>query len=138
MADPRLILGRITTVNGTSPGPSNGITYTIAVHDPNVEGIYTLNYQAPLQRWPNDLDIVALPAGTIVIGTAEANRVRWHFWEMPAFADCPSSNLAARAMQLLTSSGGVLPPTQGPTTGEGGIGGGESAPFPGQIGRAHV
>ena len=131
MADPRLILGRITTVNGTSPGPSSGITYTIAVHDPNIEGIYTLDYQAPLQRWPNDLDIVALPKGTIVIGTAEANRVRWHFWEMPAFADCPSSNLAARAMQLLTSGGGLLPPTQGPNIDTGTIGAADPGNVPG-------
>ena len=132
MADPRLILGRIASVQGTSPGPSSGITYTIGVHDPNVEGVYVLNNQAPMQRWPNDLDITAVPAGTIVIGTAEANRIRWHFMEMPAFADCPSSNFAATAMRLLTNgSGGPLLPGQPPTTGEGTIGGGESSPFPG-------
>jgi len=130
MADPRLILGRIASVQGTSPGPSSGITYTIGVHDPNVEGVYVLNNQAPMQRWPNDLDITAVPAGTIVIGTAEANRIRWHFMEMPAFADCPSSNFAATAMRLLTNgSGGTLLPGQPPTTVVDTIGSGELSPI---------
>lgn len=111
MADPRIVLGRIKTVSGTSPGPSSGITYTIGVHDPNVDGVFELRNQAPMQRWPNDLDITAVPVGTIVIGTAEANRIRWHFMEMPAFADCPSSNFAATAMRLLSTN-----ETLGPTT----------------------
>ena len=129
MADPRLILGRIASVQGTSPGPSSGITYTIGVHDPNVEGVYVLNNQAPMQRWPNDLDIIAVPAGTIVIGTAEANRIRWHFMEMPAFADCPSSNFAATAMRLLTNgSGGPLGPTN-PNTFDQAIDSGSSGPI---------
>jgi hypothetical protein len=132
MADPRLILGRIASVNGTSPGPSSGITYTIGVHDPNVEGVYTLNNQAPMQRWPNDLDITAVPAGTIVIGTAEANRIRWHFMEMPAFADCPSSNFAATAMRLLNNGiGNNLLPNQPSTISEGTIGSGEPSSIPG-------
>ena len=128
MADPRLILGRIQSVHGTSPGPSNGITYTIGVHDPNVEGIYTLTNQVPMQRWPNDLDITALTVGSIVIGTAEANRVRWHFMEMPAFADCPSSNFASTAMRLLGTTNPLLPTL--PTTGQEGIGEGQSTPAP--------
>lgn len=131
MADPRLILGRIQTVNGTSPGPASGITYTIGVHDPNVEGVYTLENQAPMQRWPNELDITAVSVGTIVIGTAEANRIRWHFLEMPAFADCPSSNLAANAMRLLSSTGlTTLPNVPGFDQGQIGAGQSESIPAP--------
>jgi hypothetical protein len=130
MADPRLILGRIKTVDGVSPGPSSGISYTISVHDPNNEGIYTLINQAPVQRWPAGLDINAMPVGSIVIGSVEANRVRWHFVEMPAFADCPSNNFASNAMQLLTSSAaGVLPPA-GTQQGTIGSGSSESIPAP--------
>jgi hypothetical protein len=90
MADPRLILGRITAVNGASPGRASTISYTIAVHDPNVEGIFTLERQAPTKRLPDEIDIQAYNVGDIVIGSIEANRVRWHFVELPAFADCPT------------------------------------------------
>jgi hypothetical protein len=90
MADPRLILGRIAAVNGTSPGRASSISYTIAVHDPNVEGIFTLERQAPAKRLPDEIDIQAYNVGDIVIGSIEANRVRWHFVELPAFADCPT------------------------------------------------
>jgi hypothetical protein len=90
MADPRLILGRITAVNGASPGRASTISYTIAVHDPNVEGIFTLERQAPTKRLPDEIDIQAYSVGDIVIGSIEANRVRWHFVELPAFADCPT------------------------------------------------
>jgi hypothetical protein len=90
MADPRLILGRITAVNGASPGRASTISYTIAVHDPNVEGIFTLDRQAPAKRLPDEIDIQAYNVGDIVIGSVEANRVRWHFQELPAFADCPT------------------------------------------------
>lgn len=95
MADPRLIIGRITGVNGNSPGPASGISYTIAIHDPNVEGVFTLETQRPVKRLPDNLDIEAYQVGDFVIGSVEANRVRWHFFEMPAFAECPTG-LAGR------------------------------------------
>lgn len=90
MADPRLILGRITAVNGASPGRASTISYTIAVHDPNTEGIFTLERQAPTKRLPDTIDVEAFIVGDIVVGSVEANRVRWHFQELPAFADCPT------------------------------------------------
>jgi hypothetical protein len=96
MADPRLILGRITAVNGASPARASTISYTIAVHDPNVEGIFTLERQAPTKRLPDEIDIQAYSVGDIVIGSIEANRVRWHFVELPAFADCPTLTPPAR------------------------------------------
>lgn len=92
MADPRLILGRIVNVQGTTPGPAGGIAYTIAVHDPAVDGVYRLELQRPLRRWPDDIDIVACEVGEIVIGTVSANRVQWHFHEYPDFAACPESS----------------------------------------------
>lgn len=89
--DPRLILGRIVTVNGPEQGRASLISYTIAVHDSSVEGVYRLNRQVPLQRWPDQVDIRARQVGDIVIGTVSANRVQWHFHEYPAFAACPGS-----------------------------------------------
>ena len=88
MADPRLILGRIHSVQGNNPDRSNNVWYTISVHDPQIEGVYTLERQAPVRRWPPTLDIIPLAPGDIVIGTVSANRVQWHFMEYPAFADC--------------------------------------------------
>lgn len=90
MADPRLILGRISAVNGPEQGPAREITYRINVHDPNVDGVFTLENQTPLKRWPPEVDIIAYKVGDIVVGSMEANRVRWHFMEMPAFAECPT------------------------------------------------
>ena len=90
MADPRLILGRIAAVNGPQQGPAREITYRINVHDPNVEGVFTLENQTPLKRWPPEVDIIAYKVGDIVVGSMEANRVRWHFVELPAFGPCPT------------------------------------------------
>jgi hypothetical protein len=90
MADPRLIIGKIIAVEGATPGPASRISYTIAVHDPNVEGIFTLTRQTPMKRLPDTLDVDAYIVGDIVVGSVEANRVRWHFQELPAFADCPT------------------------------------------------
>lgn len=90
MADPRLILGKIIAVQGTSPGRASTISYTIAVHDPNTEGVFTLEGQRPVKRLPDTIDVEAFIVGDIVVGSVEANRVRWHFQELPAFADCPT------------------------------------------------
>jgi hypothetical protein len=90
MADPRLILGRISRVNGPEQGPAREITYRINVHDPNIDGVFTLDDQRPVKRWPPEVDIVAYAVGDIVVGSMEANRVRWHFVELPAFAECPT------------------------------------------------
>ena len=88
MADPRLILGRIQSVQGNNPDQAVNVWYTIAVHDPQVDGVYLLERQAPVRRWPPTLDIIPLELGDIVIGTVSSNRVQWHFMEYPAFADC--------------------------------------------------
>ena len=109
MADPRLILGRIAAVNGTSPGRASSISYTIAVHDPNVEGIFTLERQAPAKRLPDEIDIQAYSIGDIVVGSIEANRVRWHFVELPAFGPCPT--VPAPQPVISPEDPLVIPPT---------------------------
>lgn len=113
MADPRLILGKIIRVNGTTPGPARGITYDIAVHDPNIEGVFTLLGQRPMKRLPDTIDIDAYIVGDIVIGSMEANKVRWHFQELPAFAECPTVTLPAPAP---TPGDALIMPPQTPYT----------------------
>lgn len=121
MADPRLILGRIVAVSGPEVGPASSISYSIAVHDPVVEGVYRLERQRPVTRWPDDIDISAVQAGTIVIGTVSANRVQWHFHEYPAFAPCQSAagdfmitpDQTARGV-LRQPGGPVSPPASAP------------------------
>jgi len=88
MADPRLILGRIEEVIGNNPDRSGNISYTIAVHDPQIEGVYMLERQRSVRQWPSQLDVIPLTRGDIVIGTVSSNRVQWHFMEYPAFAEC--------------------------------------------------
>lgn len=129
MADPRLILGRIVTINGTTPGPASGISYTIAVHDPATEGVYRLERQAPLKRWPDDIDVEACEVGSMVIGTVSANRVQWHFHEYPAFAECP--NNLQNEIALLGITQGRL--RQLPREGQGQVGDGSQAPTPPDI-----
>jgi hypothetical protein len=124
MADPRLILGRIVSVEGTTPGPASGITYTIAVHDPQVEGIFRLERQKPVQRWPDALDIVALRPGQLVIGAVAANAVQWHFHEYPAFRDC-----ATPANLQSIEPGDGIRTVRPPGSGEGEVGPGDSEPI---------
>lgn len=126
MADPRLILGRIVSSHGTSPGPASGITYTIAVHDPQVEGVFRLERQKPVQRWPDDIDVVALRDGQLVVGAIAANAVQWHFHEYPAFRECA----AGVAPQQIIGPDGIAITIRPPTTGEGQVQPGESAPIP--------
>lgn len=109
MADPRLILGRIVEVQGQSPGPASGITYTIAVHDTNVEGIYRLERQTPVQRWPDQIDVVALRRGQLVIGAVAANVVQWHFHEYPAFRECGPDPQAIQ-LRIDEGAGAIGPP----------------------------
>ena len=131
MADPRLILGRIAAVNGTSPGRASSISYTIAVHDPNVEGIFTLERQAPAKRLPDEIDIQAYSIGDIVVGSIEANRVRWHFVELPAFGPCPT--VPAPQPVISPEDPLVIPPiTPYPSASNLSVAGGSvSAPAPG-------
>lgn len=105
MQDPRPILGRIVSVQGTTPGPASGITYTIACHDANVDGVYRLDGQKPIRRWPDTLDTVAFAAGSMVHGIVDANVVQWHSMEMPDFADCPSNSGGSGLLELLRSGG---------------------------------
>lgn len=57
--------GIIIAVNGTNPGPASGITYDVEV-DLNGGAFNMFGVQPIGSRFPDDLNTVAAPAGTIV------------------------------------------------------------------------
>jgi hypothetical protein len=129
MASPRIILGRIVEVNGTTPGPASGITYTIACHDPQVDGPFRVTNQRPIRRWPDALDTVAFAVGSMVVGVSDATILQWHSMEMPDFGACPDNSGGSQLLQLLRSGGafGPLGPIA-PGSGSTEAGGGNDSP----------
>jgi len=109
MADPRIIAGVILSHSGQSPGPASGITYSIATADPNAAGVFTLNSQVPVTRWPDVIDTVAIPDGTGVIGVSVGAVVSWHFTEYPDFGACPDNTGNSGLLEQLRT-GGVFGP----------------------------
>jgi hypothetical protein len=101
MASPRIILGRVVEVAGTSPGPASGITYTIACHDQQVDGVFRVTNQRPVRRWPETIDTVAFEVGTMVVGVTDANVLQWHSMEMPDFGACPDNSGQSRLLNML-------------------------------------
>lgn len=130
MQDPRPILGRIIAVAGNTPGPASGITYTIACHDANVDGVYRLDGQRPIRRWPDALDTVAWAVGSMVHGIVDANIVQWHSMEMPDFGACPDSGGNGAMLELLRSGGvpGLFNPPPSPGSGSSPANPGDSGP----------
>lgn len=129
MPDPRIIAGVVLSHNGQSPGPASGITYTIATSDPNAAGVFNMQRQTPVVRWPDVLDTVAIPDGTGVIGVSVGARVSWHFMELPDFGACPDNTGQSQMLEMLRSGSGFLniPTTPGSGTSPANPGGGEPA-----------
>lgn len=132
MASPRIILGRIVEVNGTTPGPASGITYTIACHDPQVEGPFRVTNQRPIRRWPDAIDTVAFAVGSMVIGVSDSAVLQWHSMEMPDFGACPDNGGGSGLLEQLRAGGafgplGIILPPSGPAE----AGTGTDAPLPG-------
>jgi hypothetical protein len=101
MASPRLILGRIVAVQGTTPGPASGITYTIACHDPQVDGPFRVVNQRPIRRWPDSIDTVAFAVGSMVVGVTDAAILQWHSMEMPDFGACPDNSGKSKLLDMI-------------------------------------
>jgi len=129
MQDPRPIIGRVVSVQGTTPGPASGIAYTIACYDANVDGVYRLEGQKPIRRWPDTLDTVAWVVGSLVHGIVDANVVTWHTMELPDFGACPDNTGQSQMLEMLRSGSGFLniPTTPGSGTSPANPGGGEPA-----------
>jgi len=116
MASPRIILGRIVEVNGTTPGPASGISYTIACHDPQVDGPFRVVNQRPIRRWPDAIDTVAFAVGSMVVGVSDASILQWHSMEMPDFGACPDNSGQSQLLNMLRNGGAFGPNLPGINT----------------------
>lgn len=110
MASPRIILGRVVEVFGTTPGPASGITYTIACHDPQVDGPFRVTNQRPVRRWPDAIDTVAFAVGSMVVGVSDSSILQWHSMEMPDFGACPDNSGQSNLLQLIRNGNGFANP----------------------------
>jgi len=113
--DPKIIIGRVVAVNGTTPGPASGISYAIVASIPDV-GPVRMENQKPARRWPDDLWLEAVPTTpgkNLVFGIWEASVLTWHFLEFPSFAACSAStqNLTNNLPQVPGTSGTLIPGT---------------------------
>lgn len=61
------VMGVIKSVQGTSPGPASGITYTVSINKPG-GGVVDLAGVKPSNARPTAADINAADVGTIVSG----------------------------------------------------------------------
>lgn len=116
MNDPRTVIGIVTEVHGTSPGPSSGITYTLMVSDPATAGAFKMEGQRPFRRWPDDVDVVAFDLGFPVDGVCIGGEIIWKDIELLAFADCPAGLTEQQRLAMLEASGiirGVIPSVPG-------------------------
>ncbi len=134
MPDPRPIIGRVVAVQGTTPGPAGGISYTIDVQDSGGDGVFRLEDQVPQFRWPDAIDTVALAVGSLVNGCMAQNRVVWWFIERFEFAECPQ--VGEQAMQMRFDENGnivrvTVPPFEGGGSGSSSANPGGSAPIGG-------
>ena len=93
-----IVVGRIVSAQGTTPGPASGITYTIEWTDPGA-GVVRLTGQKPaIPRYPGEVDVTAYPAGAFVFGVlSNGQYIAWLFTELLAFAAC-TQNLSAPSM----------------------------------------
>ena len=100
----RTIKGTVRSVQGSTPGPSSGISYTIVYEE---EGsVVVLDGQVPMMRqWIDDVDIdgqacVGKPVNGLM---TEEGRIWWWFAERPVALQCGGGAQALRA------SGGAIP-----------------------------
>lgn len=120
MNEETTIRGVIENVNGTSPGPSSGISYNITANLPG-RGPTLLPYQLPSEwRYGDAVDIDAgLLVGRKIIGTLDSNsNIWWHFTEPQAFALCPGVTPPPNPLTIqLDPRTGIPPPPPPPGSG---------------------
>lgn len=114
-----IIDGIIERVNGTSPGPSSGISYDITANLP--DGPLLLPRQVPsIWRYADAVDIDAgLLVGRMVIGILVGNHyIWWQFTEPQAFALCPGVTPPPNPLTIqLDPRTGIPPPPPPPGSG---------------------
>lgn len=66
----------IEAINGTNPGPASGITYDVRVYREGGGEVAMPATTPSGSRFPDDLDTVAAPVGTIVTVAERAGRLQ--------------------------------------------------------------
>ena len=76
------------SVQGQTPGPASGISYTVGVNMPS--GVVVIDGVVPYEnRWPDALDIDGeAMVDHIVSASVVGNRYYWDFNEPPILKDC--------------------------------------------------
>lgn len=118
LAESVIITGVVERVNGTSPGPSSGITYDITANLPS--GPVRLTNQRPsVWRYGDAVDIDAgLLVGRLVIGAMIGQYLWWEFYEPQAFALCPGVTPPPNPLTIqLDPRTGIPPPPPPPGSG---------------------
>jgi len=94
LIDQRVIIGRIVSHTGVSPGPAKDITYTIETTLPD-GGIVKLADQTPGEDREHNVDVVAVPVGRSVLGvltqgweSSAVAYVQWMFSERVYWGEC--------------------------------------------------
>lgn len=103
----RSIDGTVRSVQGTTPGPSSGISYTIVYTEDG--GPVVLSGQVPVMRqWPDEVDIDGQECvGKKVAGLmTEEGRIWWWFAERPVGRQCGTGQASA----LRGRPGQIIPP----------------------------
>lgn len=84
------LLGQISAVIGTTPGPASGLTYKVKYTAPG-GGVVETPPLVPAnhhERPPDTVDVVAVPVATWVIGAEENGLTLFFFRERDDFGAC--------------------------------------------------
>jgi hypothetical protein len=85
---PMIIPAVIYGVNGTTPGPSSGISYNINLSMPGNQIVSATNVVPHGTRWSDDVDINAAEPGTAVLCFDVGGRLQFFIDEKPATTEC--------------------------------------------------
>lgn len=118
MSQTEYIGGVVMSVQGTTPGPASGISYTVGIN--LASGVRIVDGVKPHgNRWPDALDIdgaamVNQPIGGEVVG----GRVLWKFFEPPVLRTCDGTVIEWRLpapMQPVFPGGPLTVPPPNPS-----------------------
>lgn len=88
MSAPILCPGVIRSVQGTSPGPATGITYTVEFSMPSGQTATMANVKPHNSRYPDTIDTVAATVGTAVLAFDIGDVMQVFIFEMFATTEC--------------------------------------------------
>lgn len=81
------VFGSIKSIQGPSPGPAAGITYTVLVRKPG-GGTVELTQVKPMNQRPTATDILAAEPGTMILGMLSGGQYYFQIIEQHAPGGC--------------------------------------------------